>query len=129
MAKEIPYQPWLMNEIIDGLSALLLLNLPEKPALDSVEMVANVWYNAITAIERDWDEVLDTPRVRRAYQLLSAHSERWPIPKQFLDSLPARPEPKQIAAPKPTEEQRKENLINIRKIKVQIQQLASRRSL
>lgn len=96
--------PWLQDEILDGLSALLLLGLPDRPAEDVVVAVAEVWYSAVTAHGRDWDSERDLPRIRRAFQLLTAECERWPSPKEFLTMIPPRPKPKALPPAQPTEE-------------------------
>jgi hypothetical protein len=87
---------WLMNEIADGLSALVALRLDGGPAHDSAVMTAKTWAVAFMAQPRLWDCQRDAPRVRAAFATLAGQVTRWPTPRQLLDALPPVPPPLMI---------------------------------
>lgn len=84
---------WLMDAIVDGLSALLALRLDGAPAHDSAVMTAKTWAVAFMAQPRLWDCQRDAPRVSQAFATLVGQVNRWPTPRQLLDVLPPPPPP------------------------------------
>lgn len=81
---------WLCKSIIEGVQALVALKLRGAPKADTLQTVANLWIVAVTSRPIAWDETLDKPRIRKAFHDLSATSEFWPAPAQFLNALRPR---------------------------------------
>lgn len=88
---------WLKKEIVAGFQKLSCLGLDREPASDMITGTAMAWFEAISA-GRDWQQERDTPRIRRAFVVLSTTRETWPAPRHFLDALP-RMEMRQLAEP------------------------------
>lgn len=80
---------WIHNEILDGLSRLLCLNLDRTPASDLIEGTVTVWCEAICE-GRYWSPSLDAPRFQAAFRKLAQVSTKWPSPAEFLAAIPAR---------------------------------------
>lgn len=96
----------LRQEVIDGLKALYLLNLPHTPAADKMREVGEVWLAVIEAQFLSWIPE-DEGRIHQGFLRLMAHIDRWPCPKQLLEALPPRKETQQkIERPKATEEEK-----------------------
>ncbi len=97
---------WLVAEVADGIQRLLVLRLEGCPPADAVEAVALAWADCLMTRGIRWREPMDVPRIRHAFRMLAAQSERWPAPKAFWEWLPARPEPQKLPAPPPSEEEK-----------------------
>lgn len=92
------------DEILDGLSALHLLRLPNAPAHARMEEVTGVWLAVLEAHCRHWTPERDKGRMEAAFMRMCAEAERWPTPKQVIERIPPRkplpelPRPKRSAA-------------------------------
>lgn len=80
---------WLTREILTGFQKLLCLGLDRRPAGEVIPGTAQAWVEAITH-NREFDEVQDAPRFRKAFVQLAATRITWPAPRDFLDALPPR---------------------------------------
>lgn len=124
------YLPWLMDLILDGLTHLMPLSLPNTPAEDVIEYTAQVWYEALTATGTDWNAEMDIKRIKTGFRKLTPHLDRWPTPRQLLEGLPARPKPKALPPRRPadlTPEERQMNLSWISQLKTQIKEMEKKR--
>lgn len=90
-------QKWLDNVIVEGLQMLLVMRLPNAPANDTINAVADVWLNAFEHASIAWHEQTDADRIRKAFSLCSANIESWPAPKTVLNYLPAPREPLRLS--------------------------------
>lgn len=99
-------EAWFDRAIAVGLARLAVLGLPGTP-IDEPSSAAcrAVWVDALWP-GRAWDRAQDEPRIEAAFRRLALDVTRWPAPRQFLDALPARPEPTKLPPPKMTEEER-----------------------
>lgn len=105
---------WLQVEIVTGLQKLFALRLPGTPPEDAIVGTAEVWLEAVRSTRIEWDQSLDTPRVRRAFASLFRLCDRWPVPKLFIDNLGSRAPPKALPAPAYPADQAKRNLARIK---------------
>ncbi|MFC3875399.1 hypothetical protein [Neisseria musculi] len=87
--KELPAA--IHNAVIDGLTLLLALRLPGTPAADTIQATAKAWSVALAA-GKTWDAEQDIPRIKTAFAVLAAQTDRWPAPRDLLGCLPPRPE-------------------------------------
>lgn len=85
-------ETWIHHEILDGLSKLLCLSLERSPAADMIAGTAAAWVEAVT-FGREWVESRDRPRFRAAFVTLANTREQWPVPKHFIEAMPAAPAP------------------------------------
>ena len=69
------------DAILDGLSALHLLRLPNAPAHARMEEVTGVWLAVLEAHCRYWTPERDKGRMEAAFMRMCAEAERWPTPK------------------------------------------------
>lgn len=83
---------WLRVAVAQGLGKLLLLRLANQPAEEMITATAEVWVQVILSqrLYGGWDEAQDKWRIEEAFMRLCAECERFPVPKNFLDSLPKR---------------------------------------
>lgn len=102
---------WMRRELAAGLAQLSALNLSGRPAALDVTAVAQVWLDSLQRRRSDWTEQLDTGRLRQGFAHLIDHAEQWPNPRDLMNVLPPRPEPRQKLLPTPrlTPEQLAEN--------------------
>lgn len=105
---------WLQTEIITGLQQLFALRLPGAPGEDTIVGTAQVWLHAIRSSGIAWNQELDSVRIKGAFNALFRSCDRWPAPKQFLDSLGSRAPAKQLPKPKYPADKAKANLKRIR---------------
>ncbi len=84
---------WVRNQIMDGLSKLMLLRLQGAPPADAVQGVAEVWCEALTPHTWAFTEELDARRLPQAFDLLIQQAERWVQPAQLIGLIPPRPAP------------------------------------
>ncbi len=82
---------WLLREVIDGLKRLIVLRLENSPALDTIELVAAAWHDALAAHPEPWDEALDGQRLRAGFRELARNRSTWPQPVHLLRAMPERP--------------------------------------
>lgn len=78
------------DAILDGLSALHLLRLPNAPAHARMEEVTGVWLAILEAHCRHWTPERDKGRMEAAFMRMCAEAERWPTPKQVIERIPPR---------------------------------------
>lgn len=92
---------WFKDEIINGLQALVAIRLRGAPSAETLPTVAKVWMTALSSRPVEWNEGLDTARIRAAFVELAATAKHWPSPAEFLALLPARKP--QVALPPPSD--------------------------
>ena len=95
-----PDYSWLWNRVLDGLTRLLAIRLPDSPPAEIIEMTAGVWQEALVNMGTAWDEELDGKRVELAFARLARVCDRWPVPKVLIEHLPPR-ENQRLLAPAP----------------------------
>jgi len=96
-----------MLELVKArMERLVILGLQGRPLGRAMGEVVMMWAQIIAHRLPYADPSLDAPRIHAAFDVLEANCERWPVPKQFLDALPPRPEPKKLPPPPMTEEER-----------------------
>lgn len=112
---------WVRNQMMDGLSKLMLLRLQGAPPADAVKGVAEVWCEALTPHTWAFTEELDAQRLPQAFDLLIQQADRWVQPAQLIRLIPPRPAP-QIAGlltyqrPPLTDKQRAAHKQNIQRL-------------
>lgn len=74
--------------ITNGLQRLLVLSLQNTPPADTIDLTAAVWCDTAWPHTAWTDE--DLPRIEAAFHFLCRNFDRWPTPKQFIESLPKR---------------------------------------
>lgn len=109
---------WLLNEIIDGMKDMIIIKLPEHPALETIAVVALKWCETLQ-FNTVWDQELDTPRIRCAFKALMREA-KWPSPHRFLEALPPRPQQLELPPP-PTHEESLEILEFLKTKKLELQ--------
>ena len=114
MAAEIPR--WFDAAISSGLQQLLVLYLPGAPAEETICAVAEMWSRAVWTSRASWDERLDVQRIAAAFLALARRVDRWPAPKQILDSLPPRPERAKLPEPPLSRDQIERNKAFLRRL-------------
>jgi hypothetical protein len=87
---------------------LVILGLEGRPLGRAMGEVVRMWAQIIAHRLPNADPRLDAPRIHAAFDVLEAACERWPAPKQFLDALPARPQPQPLPPPVMDETKRAE---------------------
>lgn len=92
---------WFKDEIINGLQALVAIRLRGAPSAETLPTVAKVWMTALASRPVEWNEDLDTARIRAAFVEIAATAKHWPSPAEFLALLPARKP--QVALPPPSD--------------------------
>lgn len=85
---------------------LVIIGLEGRPLGRAMGEVVRMWAQIIAARLPHADVALDAPRLHAAFDVLEATCERWPVPRQVLDALPARPEPPKLPPPPMSEDQR-----------------------
>lgn len=81
---------WLDNLIIEGIQRLLILRLKNSPALDTINPLIDTWVYVFKAQAVDWNETLDTPRIRKAFLHCAGKVDEFPSPRTVLQYLPSR---------------------------------------
>jgi hypothetical protein len=117
---EAEIKDWLLSEVATGLQRLVALSLPGHPPAETIVLTAVVWRDALRRKFGQWDMELDTPRIRAAFASLEDSAEEWPVPVRLLRALPSRPEPLMLPPAQLTEEQKKDNLHWVQKLKQQV---------
>ncbi len=95
----MPLPDKVFNVLLDGLSELALLRLPDHPPAKALPAVALVWEKVLVKAAEWSDE--DAGRLAAAFTVFSANAERFPLPKDILHYLPPRPLPPPLPAPDP----------------------------
>ena len=93
--------PWLLDEVATGLQRLLALGLPDRPPAETVVLTAITWCEVLQSENITWDAETDSARVRDGFRALARSCDRWPLPKQLLAAMPARPKPLALPEGKP----------------------------
>lgn len=106
---------WFTDLMAEGLARLYVLRLEASPAADTLEGVEMVWVDAVWA-SRSWDEELDAERLRQAFISLTRSMTRWPPPRALLDSLPPRPQRRELPPPPISDAEREENIKRLREL-------------
>lgn len=91
---------WLEAEVIDGLSALLVLRLARSPAADTINAVCDVWLHAMMGWGLTWNAELDATRLRHGFMLLAGSVAEWPAPSQLREIMPAREAQRALPPPR-----------------------------
>ncbi len=91
-------EKWFAAAIATGVQRLYVLSLEGTPAAKTIELTTATWIDTLWPT-RAWRAGLDETRIAEGFRQLSLNSERWPVPRQLLLSLPARLEPLKLAAP------------------------------
>lgn len=105
---------WFQQAIGEGLQRMRAVGLEGAPPVETIELTAEVWADAIWGCPTAWDEALDRERLRMAFKEATRKCDKWPAPKQVLALMPKRASQLMLSEPKLTEEQRKANLLKIR---------------
>jgi len=105
---------WLVNEVADGLAALMALRLRNAPAEDTIELTADIWEQAFMRRLGVAVEPLDAPRIAEGFRRIFPTVTEWPAPAQVMGLMPGRPPQKQLPAPEPTTEEHRENVTKIK---------------
>lgn len=105
------HEQWFMAELATGLQKLISLSLQGTPAMETIQLTAASWAEALWAAPIAWHQELDAQRIRQAFSRMMRDIERWPAPKHLLQYLPSRPQPVNplLSAPTMSEAQRREN--------------------
>lgn len=74
----------------------MTLGLPGRPPAEIIPLTTIVWCEALQSLNLGWDESIDLFRVKEAFLRLSRDSTSWPLPRDFMQQLPARPKPKEL---------------------------------
>lgn len=106
-SSEIP--SWYRSVVGEQIQRLVALGLAGSPGYDTIKLTAQAWAESLWSAPVQWDESLDTPRLRTAFQAVARNAERWPAPRHVLDALPSRPQPRKLPLPEPTPEQIERN--------------------
>lgn len=101
---------WLREAVGDGLMRLFALRLKEAPAAEMIELTAEVWLDSLVNLNRDWQESLDAPRIKKAFIRLTQLCSEWPAPAALIEELPPRDIPRLLPEPPPTKEEAEEIL-------------------
>jgi hypothetical protein len=110
VSQGIPQQ-WFEDEILDGLSMVFVLGLPNTPAAESIELTAQAWQVTLWNMPTGWVQDADVWRMKKAFVQLMGRLERFPTPKQFYELLTAieRKQVTQIGSAKISDEERAAN--------------------
>lgn len=91
---------WLVNEVADGLSALVALRLENAPGEDVLDKTADIWELAfMRELGRYAVEDLDAVRIRDGFGRCFPQVRRWPAPREVIELMPRRPAVLALAAP------------------------------
>lgn len=91
-------EKWFAVAIANGVQRLYVLSLEGTPAAATIELTTATWIDTLWPT-RSWNAELDETRISEAFRQLALNSERWPVPRQLLLSLPVRLEPLKLTAP------------------------------
>lgn len=111
---------WLCDEVLDGLTRLLSLRLPDAPPAEIVELTATVWQDALINMNKAWDEALDAERIKKGFIRLSQECVKWPVPKILLEHMPPRKLPPLLPPPPPSPDEAREILAFLKKQKMEV---------
>jgi hypothetical protein len=78
-------QAWFEDEVLDGLSMLFVLGLPNTPAAESITLTAKAWGVTLWNMPTGWVQDADCWRMQKAFVQLMGRVDRFPTPKQFYD--------------------------------------------
>lgn len=125
---------WVRNQVLDGLSKLLVLRLQGAPPADTVQAVAEVWCEALTPHTWAFVKGVDEMRLPMAFKLLIQQVDKWVQPAQLIKLIPPRPE-LQVAGllmaktEPPTPEQRAHAERNLAQIRQHLAKMLDKGSL
>ncbi len=105
---------WFYLAISNGLAALVVLHLPGTPSHEVISFTEDVWVRALWSANVSWREDLDAPRLGEAFLRMTRQVDRWPAPRLLLELMPARPAPRQLAAPSVSAAERAHNRAELR---------------
>ena len=91
-------EKWFAVAIAAGVQRLYVLSLEGTPAAATIELTTATWIDTLWPT-RNWRAALDETRINEGFRQLALNSERWPVPRQLLLSLPARREPLKLTPP------------------------------
>lgn len=116
MSQGMPQQ-WFADEILDGLSMVFVLGLPNTPAAESASLTATAWSAALWSMPTGWVQDADVWRMKKAFIQLIGRAERFPIPKQFYELVSAieRKKVTQIGAVKISDAERAANAEHLKR--------------
>jgi hypothetical protein len=101
---------WIEQELKHGLMQLMCIGLPWAPPPDMMQGTLMAWTAAVKH-NRVWDQAMDGPRFRHAFLSMMAECAQWPTPKQFVESMPPRPQLKALP-PKPVDQAKVQKMID-----------------
>lgn len=107
---------WFRRTVADGLKVLVALSLPNEPALDLMPATKRLWIHLLWNCGKVWQQGVDESRILEAFTRLATRVDRWPAPRQLLEVLPARPQPKAIEAQPADRSEALRHLAEMRKI-------------
>jgi hypothetical protein len=106
---------WLREAIGNGLMRMYSLRLKGAPAEDMIDVVAEVWLDAVMDLNKDWQESLDYPRIEKAFTRLIQLYGEWPAPKMLIEELPPRKLPK-LLQPAPLSHEESVEILKMLKV-------------
>lgn len=106
---------WFRRTVADGLKVLVALSLPNEPALDLMPATKKLWIHLLWNCGKAWVED-DASRILEAFTRLATRVDRWPAPRQLLEVLPSRPQPKALPASRASQAEARVHLKAIRDI-------------
>jgi hypothetical protein len=105
---------WLVSLVADGLQRLIMANLQNPPAAETIVATAKAWADALWMAPITWDSTLDGERVTNAFRRAASLSDRFPSPQQVIKLMPPRAQLRELPKPQLTREQKMANLTRLR---------------
>lgn len=105
---------WFRRTVADGLKVLVALSLANEPALDLMPATKQLWIHLLWR-HGAWVEA-DAERILEGFTRLATRIDRWPAPRQLLDTLPRRPQAKALEAQPASREEALAHLAEMRNI-------------
>lgn len=104
-----PVPAWFHNLVIEGVQMLYALSLQGCPSAETLALTTQVWIETLWRGWPHWEEAADAGRLRDAFVRMAGAAERWPTPRQLMNSVPRRPELPKLATPDLPAEQLERN--------------------
>lgn len=95
----------MLTEVVTGLQCLVAIGVRRRPAEELLPGVARIWTRALDR-HLQLDAMRDVPRIRAAFELLTASRRTWPLPADLIAALPPlepRPVAEVRALPRPSD--------------------------
>ena len=98
MDKKAQSPEWFNKGIKDGVNVLYSLSLKRQPSGDVLKITKEVWIKSLWRWPVDWDQKLDSSRIREMFLAAAGKLDEWPSPNSLKAYLPVR---KQLSLPEP----------------------------